>query len=47
MFIVTEYAALKEGCTGTSEFTHVKMPHCWKSHVVAHKLLWGSLEASH
>ena len=27
---------LKRGCTCTSESTHVKMPHCWKSHVVAH-----------
>ena len=24
------------GCTGSSESTHVKMPHCWKSHVMAH-----------
>ena len=24
------------GCTGSSESTHVKMPHCWKSHVTAH-----------
>ena len=21
---------LKGGCTGSSEPTHVKMPHCWK-----------------
>ena len=27
---------LKGGCTGSSESTHVKMPHCWKSHVTAH-----------
>ena len=26
---------LKEGCTGSSESTLVKMPHCWKSHVMA------------
>ena len=25
-----------EGCTGLSESMHVKMPHCWKSHVTAH-----------
>ena len=25
----------KEGCTGSSESTLVKMPHCWKSHVAA------------
>ena len=28
--------SLKEGCTGWSESTLVKMPHCWESHVVAH-----------
>ena len=22
---------LKGGCTGSSESTHIKMPHCWKS----------------
>ena len=27
---------LKGGCTGSSEATHVKMPHCWKSHDAAH-----------
>ena len=27
---------LKGGCTGSSESTLVKMPHCWKSHVMAH-----------
>ena len=24
------------GCTGSSESTLVKMPHCWKSHVASH-----------
>ena len=24
------------GCTGSSESIHVKMQHCWKSHVRAH-----------
>ena len=33
-----EFLSLKEGCTDSSEFTHVKMPHCWKSHVTAHIL---------
>ena len=28
-----EYLSLKRGCTGSSESTLVKMPHCWKSHV--------------
>ena len=27
--------SLKGGCTGSSEYTLVKMPHCWKSHVAA------------
>ena len=27
---------LKGGCTGSSEYTLVKIPHCWKSHVEAH-----------
>ena len=31
-----EFLSLKEGCTGLSESTLVKMPHCWKSHVLAH-----------
>ena len=31
-----EFLALKGGCTGSSESTLVKMPHCWKSHVAAH-----------
>ena len=30
-----EFLHLKRGCTGSSESTHVKMPHCWKSHVMA------------
>ena len=31
-----EFLSLKGGCTGSSESTHVKMPHCCKSHVTAH-----------
>ena len=31
-----EFLSLKGGFTGSSEFTHVKIPHCWKSHVSAH-----------
>ena len=31
-----ELLSLKGGCTGSSESTLVKMPHCWKSHVAAH-----------
>ena len=30
-----EFVSLKGSCTGSSESTHVKMPHCWKSHVTA------------
>ena len=30
-----EFLGLTGGCTGSSESTHVKMPHCWKSHVMA------------
>ena len=30
-----EFLSLKVDCTGTSESTLVKIPHCWKSHVVA------------
>ena len=28
-----EFLRLKGGCTGWSESTIFKMPHCWKSHV--------------
>ena len=31
-----EFLGLKGGCRGLSESTHVKMPHCWKSHALAH-----------
>ena len=30
------FLSLKSDCTGSLESTLVKMPHCWKSHVVAH-----------
>ena len=33
-----EYLSLKGGCRGSSESTHVKLPHCWKSHALAHFL---------
>ena len=26
-----EFLSLKGGCTGSSEFTIVKLSHCWKS----------------
>ena len=31
-----EVLSVTGGCTGSSESTLVKMPHCWKSHVTAH-----------
>ena len=34
-----EFLRLKGGCTGLSESTLVKIPHCWKSHDVAAELL--------
>ena len=37
-----EFLSLKGGCTGSSESTYVKMPHCWKSHVTAHITLFSS-----
>ena len=30
-----EFLSLKEGCTGSSETTLVKIPNCWKSHALA------------
>ena len=33
-----EFLSLTRGCKGLPESTHVKMPHCWKSHVTAHML---------
>ena len=30
-----EFLSFKGGCTGSSESTFVKIPHCWKSHVTA------------
>ena len=34
-----EFLGLKGGCTGSSKPTLVKMPHCWKSHAMAHIIL--------
>ena len=38
-----EFLSLKGGCTGSSESTLVKMPHCWKSHVAAHISFLGNI----
>ena len=35
-----EFVSLKGGCTGSSESTLVKMPHCWKSHVAAQFMIY-------
>ena len=32
-----EFLRLKGGCRGSSESTHVKIPHCWKSHALARR----------
>ena len=33
-----EFLSLKGGCTDSSESALIKMPHCWKSNVMAHIL---------
>ena len=33
-----EFLSLKEGCIDSSESILVKLPHCLKSHVMAHVL---------
>ena len=33
---LSEFLSLIGGCIGASESIHVKIPHCWKSHVSAH-----------
>ena len=37
-----EFLSLKKGCTGLSESTLVKMPHCWKSRVTAQLILFSN-----
>ena len=34
-----EFLNLKGGCRGSSESTHDKMPHCWKSHALVHVII--------
>ena len=36
-----EFLSLTGGCTGSSESTLVKIPHCWKSHVKAQLYFTG------
>ena len=35
-----EFLSLTGDCTGSSESTLVKMPHCWKSRVASHLVLY-------
>ena len=44
-----EFLSLKGCCTGWSEYTLVKMPHCWKSNVTAqiHFSLAGMVFSMH
>ena len=41
-----EFLSLKRGCTGSTESTLVKKPHCWKSHVAAHIVSTNSEECA-
>ena len=42
-----EFLSVEGGCTGSSEsLTLVKMPHCWKSHAVAHLFSWSIKKTS-
>ena len=36
-----EFLSLKGDYRGSSESTHVKMPHCWKSHITAHLAVYN------
>ena len=35
-----EFLSLSGGCTGSSGSALVKIPHCWRSHVAAHILIF-------
>ena len=37
-----EFLSLKGGHRGSSVSIHIKMPHCWKSHAMAHMSLTNS-----
>ena len=41
-----EFLSLEGGCTGSSESTLLKTPHCWKSHVAAHIVLYFCLKGN-
>ena len=38
-----EFLSFKGGCRDTFESTLVKMPHCWKSHVMAQMTGYNNL----
>ena len=38
-----EFLSLTGGCTGSSESTLVRMPHCWKSHVMAQLCIFSGV----
>ena len=40
------FQRIKGGCTGWSESTLVKMPHCWKSHVMGHFMYIQKVQTS-
>ena len=42
-----DFLSLKGGCTGSSDSIHVKLPHCWKSHVAADYILGLSVLIVH
>ena len=41
-----EFLSLKGGSIGSSESTLVKIPHCWKSHVM-HRKEWQKVQQVH
>ena len=42
-----EFLSLTGGCGGSSESTIIKMTNCWKSHAMAHILLYCCISAGY
>ena len=42
-----EFLSLKGDCRGSSESTHVKMPHCWKFYALAQILVRSGSVVAH
>ena len=40
-----DFLSLKGVCRGSSESIPVKMPHCWKSHALAHLIMVSRLNS--